>query len=234
MKEKRAEGLLAIWADIDEDYRRTFREWHNCEHMIERVTIPGFYVGRRHEGVDRPGYYLMFYETSDSKVLGSEPYLRSLNNPTPWTRDSLTHFKNTVRAIYALKASAGRRPPVDAPYLSVFRFNVESGSEREVLQWYSKEHLTEICSIQGVYRGRLYEVDSNISGIKTEERKIHGASPDQRRYLTLFEMYTLDILTDKAWQEAMDGEMVKRLRDIHQEWFWIDCALYAPEMTLIR
>jgi hypothetical protein len=202
--------------------------------MIERVTIPGFYVGRRYEGVDRPGYYLMFYETSDSKVLGSEPYLRSLNNPTPRTREAITHFKNTVRGIYTLKASAGERPPVDRPYLSVLKFNIKPGSDRKLLQWYAREHLREICLIQGVYRGRLYEIDAEISGIKTEERKIHGAGPGEKRYLTLFEMYTLDILLEKAWQEAMGKEMVKRLRDIHQESFWIDCTLCAPEMTLIR
>ena len=38
-------GLMAFWADIDRDYESRFLEWHNCEHMPERVSVPGFREG---------------------------------------------------------------------------------------------------------------------------------------------------------------------------------------------
>ena len=36
-------GLMAFWAEIDESYVDRFRQWHNCEHMPERVSVPGFF-----------------------------------------------------------------------------------------------------------------------------------------------------------------------------------------------
>ena len=38
---------MGFWTDIDEDYVLEFQKWHNCEHMTERTSIPGFHVGRR-------------------------------------------------------------------------------------------------------------------------------------------------------------------------------------------
>jgi hypothetical protein len=40
-----SQGLLAFWADIDSDYVLRFQQWHNCEHMPERLSIPGFLGG---------------------------------------------------------------------------------------------------------------------------------------------------------------------------------------------
>lgn len=39
MGRQEMKGLLAIWADIDEDYRMEFEKWHNCEHMADRVKL---------------------------------------------------------------------------------------------------------------------------------------------------------------------------------------------------
>lgn len=177
----------------------------------------------------------MFYETKDSKVLGSEPYLRSLNNPTQRTKEAISRFKNTIRGIYSLLATGGRRPPTDAPYIFVVKFNPKPGREQEVIQWFEEAHLQELCSIRGVYRGRLYGIDSEVSNIRTEERKIHGAGPGQQRYLALYEIGSLEIFSDRNWQEMQLGkdaqrrEMLRGLQDVHQEAFWIDFTLYAPE-----
>ncbi len=45
-----SKGLMGFWADIDEDYVLRFQEWHNYEHIPERVGIPGFNAGRRYRG----------------------------------------------------------------------------------------------------------------------------------------------------------------------------------------
>ena len=37
-----SEGLLAFWADIDQDYVLGFQQWHNCEHMRERLRACGW------------------------------------------------------------------------------------------------------------------------------------------------------------------------------------------------
>ena len=89
MTEYEAMGLMAFWTDIEDENILDVQKWHNCEHVTERITIPGFLVGRRYRGVE--GHtYLMYYETTDTRVLNSEAYLTALNNSTPWTKKSLT------------------------------------------------------------------------------------------------------------------------------------------------
>jgi hypothetical protein len=51
MKEEVRKGLLAIRSDVDPDHRVQFQKWHHCEHIKERVAIPGFFVGRRYQGI---------------------------------------------------------------------------------------------------------------------------------------------------------------------------------------
>jgi len=46
MRINKTNGMMAFWTDISEKYILRFQEWHNCEHMIERTSIPGFMVGR--------------------------------------------------------------------------------------------------------------------------------------------------------------------------------------------
>ena len=94
---KEAKGLLAIWADVEENYRIEYQKWHNCQHLTERVSIPGFKVGRRYHGIGDAPEFLMYYETDDSKVMAGAPYMHAINHPSPWTREAITHLKNIVR-----------------------------------------------------------------------------------------------------------------------------------------
>jgi hypothetical protein len=234
MKEKEAKGLLAIWADIEEDYRVEFEKWHNCEHVPERVSIPGFYVGHRYQGIGDAPEFLMFYETLDSKTLGSEPYLHSLNNPTPWTRETIRHFSNIVRTVYSLLGTAGKKPPLDAPYLFVHRFNAVAGSERDIIRWYKGEYLPTVCGLPGVYRGRLYESDLETSNINTEERKVHRAESGEQRFLAIYEILSLDLCAGENRQGVpMDTErsksMLKKLIRVDRQFYWHDFTMYAPE-----
>jgi hypothetical protein len=234
MEAREAKGLLAVWADIDEDYRVEYEKFLSCEHMADRVTLPGFHVGHRYQGIGNAPVFFIFYETSDSQVLGSKPYLHSLNNPSPWTRESIRHLRNTVRTIYSLLATEGKRPPMEAPYLFVHRFNPEPGSERDVIRWYRGEYLPAVCGLPVVYRGRLYESDPEISNLMTEERKVHGAGSGEQRFLAIYEISSLDLCTDEHWhQAAMDtkrGEsMLKKLIRVNEEFYWHGFTMYSPD-----
>ena len=234
MKGGEQKGLLAIWADIEEDYRIEFEKWHNCEHVPERVNIPGFCVGHRYRGIGDAPEVLMFYETLDSKTLGCEPYLHSLNNPTPWTRESISHFRNTVRTVYTLLATSGKKPPTEAPYLFVHRFDAEPGSERDVLRWYGKEYLSAVCGLPGVYRGRLYESDLETSNIMTEERKVLRPESGRQRFLAIYEVSSLDLGMGERWQRAsveteLRKSMLKELIRGDREFYWHDFTMYAFE-----
>ena len=231
MAEKSKKGLLAIWNDVDCDYRIEFQKWHNCEHITERVTIPGFFVGRRYQRIGEAPDFFTYYETHDSKVLASEPYLHAVNNPTAWTKEVIIHTKNMARAIYSMLSSEGEKPQTEAPYIIIIKFNADLGSENEVLQWYKEEQLPRICLIPGIYRGRLYKMDEKVSHIQTEERKIHGGGPGQQKFLVLYEIASLDVPNSKAWQElyrAVGNKMLKKIEDVRSEFYWIDFMMYAP------
>jgi len=32
-------GFMGFWSDIESNYLSSYQEWHNCEHMPERVSI---------------------------------------------------------------------------------------------------------------------------------------------------------------------------------------------------
>ena len=229
MKEKARKGLLTIWSDVEPDYRVEFQKWHNCEHIMERVGIPGFFVGRRYQGIGEAPNFLMCYETDDSNVLVSEPYLHAVNHPSSWTKEAIAHSKNIVRGIYRMISLVGEKPLTEAPYIALLKFNANWGSEKEFLQWYREERVPGISAMQGIYRSRLYRMDEEISYVKTEERRIHGGGPGQQKFLAIHEMASSDIPDSKAWQELHRGvEYTKRTEDVRYETYWLDFVMYAP------
>jgi hypothetical protein len=232
-KTKEAKGLLAIWADVEADYRIEYQKWHNCQHMTERCSIPGFHVGKRYQGMGGAPEFLMYYETDDSKVMASPPYMHAINHPTSWTREAITHLKNIVRSIYRLVSSAGNKAPTEAPYIHLIRFNVRSGHENEVLQWFREEHLPRIAAISGVYRARLFEMDDEVSNISTEERKIHGGKPGLQRFLAFYELSNLELLESPQWKGSTDwvqkGALTQKLENVQRESYWLDFSMYAPQ-----
>ena len=230
------QGLLAIWADIAPSYAREFLQWHNCEHMAERVSLPGFHVGYRYRGLEAAREFFMVYETDTAEVMRSAPYLQVQNHPTPWTRQSVGHFRDAVRTIYTLVASAGQRPRLAAPYVFLRRYNppVEPGGEEDVIRWYCEEHLARLCAVPGMLRARVYRAHAEISQIPTEERRVHGASPGTQLFLSLYELASPDVPTSDAWRAAARGtawsdRMVASLRDVEQERYWLDFVLWAPD-----
>jgi len=233
MREKETQGLLAVWTNIEEGHRIEFRKWQNCQHIKERVTLPGFRVGHRYCGSGQAQDFLMLYETRDSKVMKSAPYLHSQNNPTPWTRESLTYFLNPKRSVYTVLARRGKKPPVDAPYIYVFRFHASPDDESEVAGWYVKNGLPGICSIQGVNRGRFYEMDLEVSTVATREKRIHGAAPVQQKFLALYEIESVDLPTSPEWEAAIrkdqrSDRIFGKLENVVGELFWIDFAMVSP------
>ena len=198
-------GLMAFWADIDADYLPRFQEWHNTEHIPERISIPGFNVGRRYRGMGAAPGFLMFYETNGAAVFASADYMARLNEPTPWTRESLIHFQNPSRNIYTLLAETGRAAPIEAAYVHTLRFN----SAAMPADWLPPGE---------IHRSRLYAVDEEISNIMTSERNIYGGGPGQQQYLAMVEC-----ARPRAELQPPPGA-----RDVFNDCFWLGIALY-PE-----
>lgn len=181
-------GLMMFWADIEAPHVLRYQEWHNCEHIPERVSIPGFRNGRRYRSFDHDAQFVMFYETDAPGVFNSEPYLEALNSPTPWTKEALTYFREPVRNIYELINGKGKPTEFVSSYLATLRFNLDGSREEEILSTYSDEWLAALCEQDQVTQARLYRVDEEISSIMTSERKIYGGGPGQQKYLAFIEV----------------------------------------------
>ena len=51
MNADEAEGVLAIWKDIRPGRETDFDFWFKSEHFAERLSVPGFRLGRRFEAL---------------------------------------------------------------------------------------------------------------------------------------------------------------------------------------
>lgn len=103
----RGDGVLLIWNDIAPGMERAFRDWHDEEHIPERVGVPGFLSGRRFFADDAVPRWLTLYEARDAAVFSSPDYLARLNAPTPRTQAILPHFRGTQRMAGRVVASTG-------------------------------------------------------------------------------------------------------------------------------
>lgn len=178
-------GLRVFWANIDAEYVFRYQQWHNCEHVPERVSIPGFLEGRRYRSTTNEPHFLMFYDTKTTATLASEGYMAALNAPTPWTQEALTHFRNPVRSVYSKLAVAGSHPwRFAAPYIITMRFDLPEGGEGDVTEKWAKA----VSEVDGVERVRFYRADAAVGNLGTSERKIYGGGPGKQAYLFMIEL----------------------------------------------
>lgn len=225
MTDNHAKGLMAFWSDIDDDYLQRFQQWHNCEHVPERVSIPGFLRGRRYRAEDGRPHFLMMYETLTSKALASEAYLAALDAPTPWTREALTHFRNPSRNIYQKAASAGSSGPFCATWITALRFNLLNELDGPTaLAW-----LDAMASQPGVGRVQLWCVDEAASGIKTAERHIYSGGPGEQQFLLLIEASAARPVKASVL-EAADAAVPKAKERQHEilARYWLEIFHNAP------
>ena len=93
-------GILAIFNNVASGRETEFEEWFQHEHLAERLAVPGFLLGRRHEAVSGLPRYFNFYVTQSIEILKSAAYLGRLNDPTPMTRTVMSEiFKDMIRTV---------------------------------------------------------------------------------------------------------------------------------------
>ena len=195
-------GLMAFWADIDRDYEPRFLEWHNCEHMPERVSVPGFRKGQRYRILGEMPRYLMMYLTEGADVLESDAYIERLNHPTPWTRESLGHFRNPTRNVYTLLGGRGHVSLRACPYLIAIRFDIAAPAESRVRSAIRGDVLPAWAALPEVGRVRFYGIDAAVSGIETAERGIYEGGPGSQRFLILAECAHPGVVETEGWRAA--------------------------------
>jgi hypothetical protein len=93
-------GILAIFNDCRPGREAEFEEWFQGEHLLERLAVPGFLFGRRHQAISGASGYFNFYLVESPAVLTSKPYLARLDDPTPMTKKVMSDiFINMNRTV---------------------------------------------------------------------------------------------------------------------------------------
>ena len=155
-------GILAIWNDVRPGREADFETWFQSEHLAERLAVPGFRFGRRHEAISGGLRYFVFYVTDGPEVLTSKPYLERLDNPTPMTRMVMSEvFMNMNRTLCRRVA---RRGDVRGAYAVTARFNV-TPDERTIAPL-----MDELVNDSGIACAELWIAADLGQPVSTEEK----------------------------------------------------------------
>ncbi len=161
-------GIVAIWHDLESTAKGDFYEWHNREHMPERVGIPGFRRGRRYIAARGAPEYFNLYEADSPEVLAGRDYLERLNAPTPWTQRVVPSFRNVARAICRVVFTQGVG---SGGTLRTVRFAVGPTARDGLVAALRERVLPPLVARHGVAGIHVGVADVAASSIETAERK---------------------------------------------------------------
>jgi len=216
-------AVVAIWNDVAPEGRGQFYEWHNHEHMPERVGIPGFLRGRRYHAVEAAAEYFTLYEAENASVLTGPDYLERLNNPTPATRHVIpSYFRNMVRGVCEVRFSAGIGI---GGSIVTLRFAPEPGRTGD-LERHLAIVLAGIAELPMIAGAHLCIADAAASTIPTTERSSHGAAVPDR--LVMIEGITPQS-SSAACEALLAGDLQRAgARDV------VERGLYQLEICLMK
>jgi len=189
------EAFIAIWHDIVPEGKEDFYEWHNREHMPERVGISGFRRGRRYIAERGRPEYFNLYEVDTPEVLTGQDYLGRLNHPTPWTRRAVAYFHNVSRSLCRVGATFGCG---QGGLIMTWRFETVPGQEDSCRRYLAREALLAAVDRPGMVGAHFGVVDRPGSEIVTEEKKARDSGTLVPGWIILLEGITSAALEKAA------------------------------------
>jgi hypothetical protein len=159
-------GILAIFNDCSAGREAEFEAWFQSEHLIERVSVPGFLFGRRHKALSGSTGYFNFYLVETPDVLTSKPYLERLDHPTPMTRTIMSEvFVNMNRTVCRRTV---RKGSFRGAYTVTARFNEKSDQAR------LSQTLEKFLADTGVASGEIWIALDPAGMPVSMEEKLRG------------------------------------------------------------
>lgn len=177
-------GAVAIWHDLEPSARDEFHEWHNREHMPERVGIPGFHRGRRFAVIGSGPEYFNLYEADSLETLTGRDYLDRLNAPTAWTRRVVPHFRNVARAICRVAFTHGVG---SGGVMLTLRFAVRDAAHDDLLGALRTRLLPPLAYRKGIAGVHLGIADRAGSSIETAEKKARADTTQVPSWVVMIE-----------------------------------------------
>jgi hypothetical protein len=161
------QAAVAIWQDAPPETRAEYFEWHDREHMLERVAIPGFLRGRRYCALAGEPEFFTLYEAQSLGVLAGPDYTARLDNPTAWTRRVAPQLRNNVRSLCEVALSLG---PGAGGLIMTWRYDVAPGREAEQ-RALVEARLRAASARPAIVGAHLCLADLAASSVQTEEKK---------------------------------------------------------------
>jgi hypothetical protein len=212
-------GAVLVWNDVASDGRRQFYDWHDKEHIPERLEIPGFRRGRRYIKPNHSPEWFTMYEADDLGVITSPKYLKRLNTPTPATQQTLKYFRNTSRAVCRIACSLGSS---SGGHMLTMRLQAPDGSGDALCRLALDALFPRALDLSGVVACHLYAADDAASHTDTAESRTRTF--DVPSWVLLAET-TTPASADEL-RRMIDGPELRglgvRIRD--------DAAVYALEI----
>lgn len=160
-------AAVTIWHDVRPEARAEYFEWHNREHMPERVGIPGFLRGRRYVALTGAPEFCTLYEAESLDVLTGADYTARLDNPTPWTRRVAAQLHGNVRSLCRIALTLGSG---QGGLLMCWRYDVVAGTE-DAHRALVEAKLRELVEQPHVVGAHLCIGDPAASAVQTAEKK---------------------------------------------------------------
>ena len=212
-------GVVTIWHDLLPEAKDNFYEWHNREHMPERVGIPGFRRGRRYIALQGTPEYFNLYEADSPEVLSGQDYLQRLNAPTPWTREVVASFRNVARGICRVLYSAGVG---QGAVMLTLRFDVPKDAQAGIVRLLRQQVLPAIADLRGITGVHLCRADEEGSRVETAEKRVRMDGTAIPRWILLVEGISARAVETGAQQ-------VQTAMAAHAAVFDLDQAVYLLE-----
>ena len=177
-------GAVCIWHDLLSEAVDEFYQWHNREHMPERLAIAGFRRGRRFIAVAGAPTYFNLYEADNTAVLGGRNYLERLDSPTAWTRRVVASFRAVSRSICRVAYSEGVG---EGGFMLTQRFDVDAAEAARTSDALRRRLLPPLAGRKGIAGVHLCLADEAISRIETAEKKARSEATAIPRWIVLIE-----------------------------------------------
>lgn len=216
-------GVVAIWHDLLPDAKDEFYEWHNREHMPERVGIPGFRRGRRYVALSGGPEFFNLYEADSAETLGGQDYLNRLNVPTPWTQRVVPSFRNLARSICRVAFTGG---PGSGGVMLTLRFDITDAQRADTLAALTQRILPPLTYRAGVSGVHLCLADEAISRVETAEKKALADATRIPSWVIMIE--GISVAGVRSAGEPLMSEIAK-----HQA-IAVDMAIYRHEYTRLK
>ena len=165
-------GVIAIWQDLVPEFKDEYREWHNRQHVPERLSIPGFRRGRRFVAIEGGPEFYTLYEADQPEDVSGKPYLERLNAPTDWTRRIMPAFRNMARSVCRVVYSAGVG---EGGFMATCRFGFPPAKQSQITAELQCQLLPPLAELPGIAGVHLCMADGSASGIQTFEKTFRAA-----------------------------------------------------------